>query len=51
MLENSFGMFGMSLFVGGEDKEVVHVDNQPSFHNHVAKGIIHETLKGSGGVA
>ena len=38
--------------VSGEyvDKEVVHVDDKPSFHNHIAKGVVHESLEGSGRV-
>ena len=40
----------MSGGVRGVDKEVVHVDNKPSFCNHVVKGVIHESLKGGGGV-
>ena len=34
--------------VGGVDKKVIHVDNKPSFCNHIVKGVIHEPLKGSG---
>ena len=33
-----------------EDEEIVHVDNKPSFSDHVSEGIIHESLKGGGGV-
>ena len=36
--------------VGGIDEEIIHVDNEPSFGNHIAKGVIHETLEGGGGV-
>ena len=28
------------------DKKVVHVDHEPSFCNHIAKGVVHEPLKG-----
>ena len=34
--------------VGGEDEEVIHVDDEPSFSNHIAEGVIHETLEGGG---
>ena len=36
--------------VGRVDKEVVHVDNEPSFCNHIVKGVIHELLKGGRGI-
>ena len=36
--------------VGRVDEEVVHVDNEPSFGNHVVEGVVHESLKGSGRV-
>ena len=36
--------------VGGIDEKIIHVNNEPSFGNHVAEGVVHETLEGSGGV-
>ena len=36
----------MSGGVRRVDKEVVHVDNEPSFCDHIMKGVIHESLKG-----
>ena len=51
VLENSLGVFGVSLFIWGEDENVIHVENQPPFCNHITKGIIHKTLEGSGGIA
>ena len=36
--------------VGGEDEEVIHVDNEPSFGNHIAEGVIHESLECGRGV-
>jgi len=36
--------------VGGEDKEVVHVDDEPSFRDHISEGVVHESLEGGGGV-
>ena len=36
--------------VGRIDKKVVHVDNEPSFCDHIAKGVIHELLKGGRGI-
>ncbi|KIN99908.1 hypothetical protein M404DRAFT_153916 [Pisolithus tinctorius Marx 270] len=41
----------MFFRVGGEDEEVIHVDDQPSFSNHVLEGVIHESLEGGGGIA
>ena len=37
--------------VGGVDEEVIHIDNEPSFGNHVVEGVVHESLEGSGGVS
>jgi len=45
-----FGAFLMDSRVRREDEEVLHVDNKPFFGNHVSEGIIHESLKGGGGV-
>ena len=36
--------------VGRVDEKIIHVDNEPSFGNHVVEGVIHETLEGGGGV-
>ena len=36
--------------VRGEDEEIIHVDNKPSFSDHVSERIIHESLKGGRGV-
>ena len=36
--------------VGGVDEEIIHVDNEPSFGNHIAEGVVHETLESGGGV-
>ena len=45
------GSFCMGLRVGGGNEEVVHVDDEPSFSNHVLEGVIHESLECSGRVA
>ena len=37
--------------VGGIDEEIIHIDNEPSFGNHIAEGVVHETLEGGGGVS
>ena len=49
-LEDMFGAFTMGFFVRGEDKEVIHVDDKPSFHNHVSEGVVHESLECRWGV-
>ena len=36
--------------VGGIDEKIIHIDNKPSFGNHIAEGVVHETLEGGGGV-
>ena len=49
-LENAFRAFFMEGGVGGVDKKIVHVDDEPSFGNHMAEGVVHEALEGGGGV-
>ena len=44
-LEDTFGAFAMGVFVRGEDKEVVHIDDEPSFCDHVLEGVVHELLE------
>ena len=36
--------------VGGVDEKIIHVDNEPSFSNHITEGVVHEALEGCGGV-
>ena len=43
-------MFSMDFFVRGEDEEVIHVDGEPSFGDHVMERVIHETLEHGRGV-
>ena len=49
-LQNTFGSFFVEGSVGGVDKEIVHVDNEPSFSDHIVEGVVHEPLKGGRGV-
>jgi len=49
-LEDTFGAFLVGSSVGGEDKEVVHVDDKPSFRDHISEGVVHESLEGGRGV-
>ena len=51
VLEDVMGLFFMGLWVGGGDKEVVHIDDEPSFSDHVSKRVVHESLKCGGRVA
>ena len=36
--------------VGGIDEEVIHIDDKPSFSDHIAERVVHEPLKSGGGV-
>ena len=36
----------MSSFIRWEDEKIVHIDDYPSFHNHISKQVVHEALKG-----
>ena len=49
-LEHAFRAFFMEGGVGGVNKEIIHIDDEPSFGNHIAEGVVHEALKGGGGV-
>ena len=51
ILENMAALFGMSFQVRGGDEEVIHVDDKPSFSNHISEGVVHELLKHGRGVA
>ena len=49
-LENAFCAFLVEGGVRGVDEKIIHVDNEPSFSNHVVEGVVHESLKGCGGI-
>ena len=36
--------------VGGVDEKIIHIDDEPSFGNHIAEGVIHKSLKSGGGI-
>ena len=36
---------GVGGFIGGEYEEIVHVDDKPSFSDHVSEGIVHKALE------
>jgi hypothetical protein len=44
-LKNLLHSFSVGLLIWEEDKEVIHVDNQPSFGDEILQGVIHEMLK------
>ena len=37
--------------IRGEDEEVVHIDDEPSFCDHISKGVVHESLESGRGVS
>ena len=49
-LEDAASLFSMGLGVREGDEEVIHVDDEPSFSDHVSEGVICESLKRGGGV-
>ena len=40
----------MIFVIVGVDEEVVHIDNEPSFSNHIPEGVGHESLESGGGI-
>ena len=51
VLEDTMGSFGMSFWVRGGNEKVIHIDDKPSFSDHVLERIIHELLEHSRAVA
>ena len=49
-LKGSLGAFGVFDVIVGVDKEVVHVDDKPTFCNHVMERVGHALLARGGGV-
>ena len=39
----------MGGHVGGINEEVIHVNDKPSFCDHIMKGVVHEALESGGG--
>ena len=50
MLKDSFSSFFMSFVIVRVDEEVIHVNDKPSFCNHIPERVGHESLKGGGRV-
>ena len=44
-------LFFVGLRIGGGNEKVIYVDDQPSFRDHIAERVVHESLKCGGGVA
>ena len=44
-------LFGVGCRIRGGNKEVIHVDDEPSFCDHVSERVIHESLECGRGVA
>ena len=40
----------MSNSIRKIDEEIIHIDNKPSFCNHIMERVVHELLKGGGRV-
>ena len=50
-LEDMVSMLCVCCGVRGGDEKVIHVDEEPSFCDHVLKGVVHESLECGRGVA
>ena len=49
-LEDTAGSFCVGLGVGGGNEEVIHIDDEPSFSDHISEGVIYESLECGGRV-
>ena len=47
VLQDTFSSFFMKSSVWGINEKVVHVDDEPSFSNHITERVVHEPLEGS----
>jgi len=45
-----FSAFLVGGSVRGEDEEIIHIDDEPSFGDHIPEGVVHESLKSGGRV-
>ena len=43
-------MFTMDILIWGEDEEVIHVNDKPSFYYHISEGVVYESLECHRGV-
>ena len=44
-LEDTASLFFVGLWVGGGTEKVIHVDDEPSFSNHILEGVVHKLLE------
>ena len=49
-MKNAPSAFTVGFFVWREDKEVIHINDEPSFSNHVSEGVIYELLESGWGI-
>jgi len=49
LLKDSFSSFFMGGGIRGVNKEIIHIDNEPSFSNHISEGVVHELLESGSG--
>ena len=50
MLKDLFSSFFVIFVIVRVDEKVVHVDDEPSFSNHIPERVGHESLESGGGV-
>ena len=50
-LENSEGAESVDFGIIREDEKIIHIDNEPSFGNHVSERVVHKSLESGRGVA
>ena len=51
MLKDMLGSFFMILVIVRVDEKVIHVNDEPSFCNHIPERVGHEPLEGGRGVS
>ena len=50
-LEDAASSLSMGFWVQRGDEKVIHIDDKPSFHDHISGQVIHESLEYGRGVA
>ena len=50
LLEDTVGLLSMGIGVRGGNEEIVHVDDELSFCDHVLEGVVHKSLEYGRGV-
>ena len=49
-LQDALHTFFMEGGVRGVDEEIIHIDDEPSFGNHIVEGVVHKSLKSGRGI-